>query len=1059
MLNHLPLSVPTVDGSDNVLILAVQYAGPNMLLALLRAKSIANVVDSFGRTALHALVRRADDVSTAMLGLLFQHGTFKSYKDRDDFVDIADESGNTALIDAVNHGHVADVQLLLDRNANVSVQNHKKNTALFCACYLNKALVVDMLLKFDAPVNAVNNMGETALSVAVERARSGIIVLLLAQEDIDVNLGQSPPLTHAVTRGKENIVDRLIRAKADVNKCNPMKVTPLMLACGGHNPTLVDLLLKQASLDLHAKDGNGMTALMYAAGAGSLRIIQTLLSVDSDAPRSVDKHLFDALMHACERGHDHVARYFIDAVGVDCAANRDFKNRTSLMIACAGSADATVDVLLPIFAARGLVNSTDRYGDSALMHAARADAPNIVGQLLAVNAAVNTTGMRGFTAVMLAARVGNVDMLSALMHAGGLPETANEDGMTALMVAASEGHDVVVDALMAAKVCDDKVDNNGDNAFSLAVQNSNLEVVRTLITHSTGKYKAIANAAGFTPLISATIHGSDDMFRTVLALGFAEELDHKTNNGFSALRYAACVHGNESRTQALLEAGASATDANRRGDTILHSMVRTDNLPMVTLLLKWDAECNVCNHAGDTVLTVATSKPVFKLLLKHGASMVDANIANANTFVRNLTVELRALLLSQPMPKTVFGSDLQQLQLWLSSRLRVHDDNTRKILTVNPAEPLYVTEQLGISQNGSVVADPTSLEVRFEGQNGRGTGLLRKWLSDAVAAMTNVDAGLFVWCANGDTVQPNTSSEFLMGQGHLAFFALFGRILAFALRHREPMPVQLSEALIKVLFGYPIEPKDVRSVDEDTYTRTLKYITTCPDQELADLEQPFTVPPPLAPEYDEPAFKKRKMGEEDIPLKEGGAQIAVTPENKEEYVLRYANFLLHDQFDTQIKAMQAGIHVLFSGKILKELRANVTPLELRSMICESAAEMDVDAWRAAAKYSGFDNGQHQQIEWLWNTVAAMPDAKRRKLLAFVTGSTAVPQAGYDAFMGYDDKYAAFTVQELEEANSNLLPTAQTCFNTLVMPAYTTEAVFNEKLQQALGWAQGFNEDV
>ena len=74
---------------------------------------------------------------------------------------------------------------------------------------------------------------------------------------------------------------------------------------------------------------------------------------------------------------------------------------------------------------------------------------------------------------------------------------------------------------------------------------------------------------------------------------------------------------------------------------------------------------------------------------------------------------------------------------------------------------------------------------------------------------------------------------------------------------------------------------------------------------------------------------------------------------------------------------------------------------------------------------------------------------KRKLLEFVTASDRVPVGGI--------KNLQFVVQRNgeEEGTGGHLPTAYTCYGTLLLPEYRDKEVLRERMAMALENAQGF----
>ena len=83
-------------------------------------------------------------------------------------------------------------------------------------------------------------------------------------------------------------------------------------------------------------------------------------------------------------------------------------------------------------------------------------------------------------------------------------------------------------------------------------------------------------------------------------------------------------------------------------------------------------------------------------------------------------------------------------------------------------------------------------------------------------------------------------SATVVGDDHLSYFAMLGRIMGLALYHKEPLNAQLSDAFIKTVMGFEIVPEDLESVDPDLYEKRIVYLRdslyrTKDNMELEDL--------------------------------------------------------------------------------------------------------------------------------------------------------------------------------------------------------------------------------
>jgi hypothetical protein len=86
------------------------------------------------------------------------------------------------------------------------------------------------------------------------------------------------------------------------------------------------------------------------------------------------------------------------------------------------------------------------------------------------------------------------------------------------------------------------------------------------------------------------------------------------------------------------------------------------------------------------------------------------------------------------------------------------------------------------------------------------------------------------------------------------------------------------------------------------------------------------------------------------------------------------------------------------------------------------------------------------VGWFWEFVLAAPLETKHLLLLFATGSSHAPIGGLSK--------QKFLLQRAGP-DSHQLPTAHTCFHTLLLPEYKTKDKLIKKLHVALQNAQGF----
>jgi len=176
-------------------------------------------------------------------------------------------------------------------------------------------------------------------------------------------------------------------------------------------------------------------------------------------------------------------------------------------------------------------------------------------------------------------------------------------------------------------------------------------------------------------------------------------------------------------------------------------------------------------------------------------------------------------------------------------------------------------------------------------------------------------------------------------------------------------------------------------------------------------------------------------------LKEGGADIPLTNDNRQEYVDLYVRWYLKDSIAAQFEAFLSGFRLVCESRAFDMFRAE----ELEQLVCGSPV-LDFEELEKVTQY---DNGYHQDhrvIKDFWSIVHSMTLEEKKRLLFFSTGSDRSPIGGLGKL--------AFVITRHGE-DSDRLPQAHTCFNHLLLPEYASREKLQERLMTAISNAEGF----
>jgi hypothetical protein len=136
-----------------------------------------------------------------------------------------------------------------------------------------------------------------------------------------------------------------------------------------------------------------------------------------------------------------------------------------------------------------------------------------------------------------------------------------------------------------------------------------------------------------------------------------------------------------------------------------------------------------------------------------------------------------------------------------------------------------------------------------------------------------------------------------------------------------------------------------------------------------------------------------------------------------------------------------------------------TAEELKGLV-EGLKSIDIDDWKKHSIFKDFNlNEEVRHKEWFWRIVESSSEEHRVNLLKFVTGSSRVPVGGFSQ-LSKDGKKKPFTIRRLPgDADTNRLPFARTCSNTISIPAYKSYEEFKSKLVEIIThseYTEGFS---
>lgn len=159
--------------------------------------------------------------------------------------DASNKDGFTALIYALECGHVETGRMLINRGSRADSRSTNQSTCLHWAATCGQVESCRLLLDINADIDATNARGIT-------------------------------PLMYSTARGQEHTSKLLIEHGANVHAQDSEGSTPLMYACY-RGFSGIALMLLEAGANVEATNLRGATPLMYATARGQIDTAFTLL--------------------------------------------------------------------------------------------------------------------------------------------------------------------------------------------------------------------------------------------------------------------------------------------------------------------------------------------------------------------------------------------------------------------------------------------------------------------------------------------------------------------------------------------------------------------------------------------------------------------------------------------------------------------------------------------------------------------------------------------------------------------------------------------------------------
>ncbi|XP_077144642.1 NEDD4-like E3 ubiquitin-protein ligase WWP2 [Ranitomeya variabilis] len=313
-------------------------------------------------------------------------------------------------------------------------------------------------------------------------------------------------------------------------------------------------------------------------------------------------------------------------------------------------------------------------------------------------------------------------------------------------------------------------------------------------------------------------------------------------------------------------------------------------------------------------------------------------------------------------------------------------------------------------------------------------GIAREWFFLLSHEVLNPMYCLFEYAGkNNYCLQINPASS--INPDHLTYFRFIGRFIAMALYHGKFIDTGFTLPFYKRMLNKKPTLKDLESIDPEFYN-SIMWIKENSLEEC-DLELYFVQDMEILGEV-----TSHK-------LKEGGENIRVTEENKEEFITLLTDWRFTRGVEEQTNAFLDGFNEVAPLEWLRYFDEK----ELELMLC-GMQEIDLNDWQKNTIYRHYTKNS-KQVQWFWQMVKEMDNEKRIRLLQFVTGTCRLPVGGFSELIG-SNGHQKFCIDKV--GKDTWLPRSHTCFNRLDLPPYKSYEQLKEKLLFAIEETEGFGQE-
>lgn len=362
--------------------------------------------------------------------------------------------------------------------------------------------------------------------------------------------------------------------------------------------------------------------------------------------------------------------------------------------------------------------------------------------------------------------------------------------------------------------------------------------------------------------------------------------------------------------------------------------------------------------------------------------------------------------------------DMQRGSLQDSFFRSLFEGITEPYLTLAIRREYIYEDALKILKNTSNRDLRKQLKISFINEDGVDSGGIIKEFFQLLSNAIKTDKELFI---------EKNSTLWLKPGADLNKMKIIGKIIGIALYNNVILNIPFNTLLFKKFINKPILFEDLNYIEPEIYI-SLCNMEKLSTTEFNNLGLTFEI------EYEENETIKKEL------LLKNGHLIKVTKNNFYMFKELYASLYIDKMIFNEFTEVLDGFYSVIIGSSIEGF--NYYELE---KIVVGIDQLDIDKIKKTCIYQGYTSNA-TIVKWFWSIVEDYNLDMQKKLLKFITGNDRLPIGGPDALN--------LTIMK-NGCDTNRLPSSQTCFNTILLPEYSSYDKLMEKMQKALDMTAGF----